>query len=165
VALYDTCFSLSGPISSATRGPGALREESPILPRQDIATTVGGPTATREVCVVGRMIRIAVIVGQFFPVSDIPEGDNPDCADRLFNFTVGITGVVAIAGRIPKDRAINIIAVIEGENIDIALGETPGTFGFRNLFPNNWLRVLPMPLTSCRIWRNVILSYTAISFT
>jgi hypothetical protein len=29
----------------------------------------------------------------------------------------------------------------------------------------NWLRVLPMPLTSCRIWSNVILSYTAISFT
>ena len=33
------------------------------------------------------------------------------------------------------------------------------------LLINNWLQVLPMPLTSCRIWRNVILSYTTISFT
>src|SRR5262245_7732162 len=38
----------SPPPPSATRGPGALREESPILPRQDIAITLGGPTATWE---------------------------------------------------------------------------------------------------------------------
>jgi hypothetical protein len=27
-----------------------------------------------------------------------------------------------------------------------------------------WLRVLQIPLTSCRIWRNLILQYAAISF-
>jgi hypothetical protein len=28
-----------------------------------------------------------------------------------------------------------------------------------------WLRVLQIPLTSCRIWRNLILPGAAISFT
>jgi hypothetical protein len=28
-----------------------------------------------------------------------------------------------------------------------------------------WLRVLQIPLTSCRIWRNLILQHAAISFT
>jgi hypothetical protein len=28
----------------------------------------------------------------------------------------------------------------------------------------NWLRVLQIPLTSCRIWRNLILQYAVISF-
>jgi hypothetical protein len=82
------------------------------------------------------MIRIAVIVGQFFPVSDISEGHQPDRAGRLCDFTVRITGMVAIACRVPKDRAINIVAVIEGKNVDIALGKAPGTFGFGNLFPD-----------------------------
>jgi hypothetical protein len=29
---------------------------------------------------------------------------------------------------------------------------------------DNWLRVLQIPLTSCRIWRNLILQYAVISF-
>jgi hypothetical protein len=29
---------------------------------------------------------------------------------------------------------------------------------------NNWLRVLQIPLTSCRIWKNLILQYAVISF-
>ena len=102
--------------------PGGLREQSPILPRQDIATAIRSSTATREVFIVCRMIRIAVIVRQLFPVRDISEGDNPERPGRLFDFTIGITGVIAKASGIPEDRAINIIAVIEGENIDIALG-------------------------------------------
>src|SRR5215813_11084233 len=28
-------------------------------------------------------------------------------------------------------------------------------------YPYNWLQVVPMPLTYCNIWSNVILSYTA----
>src|SRR5438105_4353163 len=36
--------------------------------------------------------------------------------------TIGITGVVDIAGGVPEYLAINIRAVIEGKNIDIALG-------------------------------------------
>ena len=69
-----------------------------------------------------RIIFIAVIVRQFFPVSDIPEGHNPDRPGCLFYFTIGITGVIAIAGRIPEYLAVDIVAVIEGKNIDIALG-------------------------------------------
>src|SRR2546425_1043304 len=101
--------SLLGPSFLATRSLGGLRKQSPILPRQDIATTVGSPTATREVLIVGRMIRIAVIVRQLFPVSDIAKGDQPERAGRLCDFTVRITGVVAIARRISEDCAINII--------------------------------------------------------
>src|SRR5436190_15161324 len=32
------------------------------------------------------------------------------------------------------------------------------------ILPFKWLRVLQIPLTSCRIWRNLILQYAAISF-
>jgi len=101
--------------------PGGLREQSPILPRQDIATALRGTATTREVCIVCRMIRIAVIVGQFFPVGDISEGHKPERASRLCDVTVGITGVVAVASGIPEHRAINIIAVIEDKYIDIPL--------------------------------------------
>src|SRR6266571_5641681 len=104
---------------SAMGCPPGLREQSPILPRQDIATALRGPTTTWEVFIVCRMIRIAVIEGQFFPVSDISEGDKPERASRLCDVTVGITGVVAVARGIPEHRAINIIAVIEGKYIDI----------------------------------------------
>src|SRR5215471_17195968 len=66
--------SLSGPTFLATRSPGGLRQQAPILPRQDIATTIVSATETGEVSIVGRMIRIAVIERQLFPVSDISEG-------------------------------------------------------------------------------------------
>ena len=107
-----TPASLSGPSFLATRSPGGLREQSPILPRQDIATTIVRSTATWEIFIVGRMIRIAVIVRQLFPIRDIPEGYQPDHAGGLFDFAVGITGVVAIASCIPEHFAVNIIAVI-----------------------------------------------------
>jgi hypothetical protein len=137
---------LSGMASpSATRLPGALRKQSPILPRQDVATTRVSATATGEVFIVGRMIRITVIVGQFFAVSDIAEGHQPDRAGRLGDFAVRITGAVAIACRVPEDCAINIIALIEGKNIDIALGEASRTFGFGNLLPNVGENPGPLP--------------------
>ena len=98
------------------------REQAPRLPGQDITTTIASTATTWEVFIVCRIIRIAVIVRQLFPVGDSPEGHQPERAGRLYDVTVRITGVVAIARRIPKDCAINIIAVIEGENIDIALG-------------------------------------------
>jgi hypothetical protein len=67
------------------------------------------------------MIRIAVIVRQLFPRRDIPETHKPDRAGRLGYFTIRITGMVAIARGIPEYLAINIIAVVEGKNINIAL--------------------------------------------
>ena len=79
-------------------------------------------TATGKVAISIRIILIAVIVRQFFPISDIPEGYNPDCTGGEVDSTIGITGVVDIAGGIPEYLAINIRAVIEGKNIDIPLG-------------------------------------------
>src|SRR6266446_4548894 len=115
-------IGLSGmAIPSAMGWPGGLREQSPILLSQDIATTIDGPTTTREVCIFFRIILIAVIERQFFPIGDIPEGHKPERASRLGDVTVGITGVVAVASGIPEHRAINIIAVIEGKYIDIPL--------------------------------------------
>jgi hypothetical protein len=108
-------------IPSAMGGPGGLREQSPMLPRQDIATTSVSPTATGVVLISVRIKVIAVIVRQFVAISDIPEGDDPDRASRLCDLTVGIAGVVAIASRIPEDRAINIVAVIEGKDVHITL--------------------------------------------
>jgi len=69
-----------------------------------------------------RIILVAIIVRQFFPVSDIPDGHNPERPRRLLDFTIGSTGVVDKAGRVPENLAIDIIAVIEGKNIGIALG-------------------------------------------
>jgi len=68
-----------------------------------------------------KLILIAIIVRQLFSVGDIPEGHNPERPGRLFDFTIGITGVVAIAGGVPEPLAINIVAVIEGKDVGIAL--------------------------------------------
>src|SRR5690242_11639007 len=106
---------------SAMGWPSGLREQSPILPRQDIATAMHSPATTWEVFIVCRMIRIAIIERQLFPVADISEGDQPERASRLCDVTVGITGVVAVARGIPEHRAINIIVVIERKYIDIPL--------------------------------------------
>jgi hypothetical protein len=94
------------------------------------------PTATGEVAITVRIIRIAIIVRQFFPVSDMPEGHNPDRTGGDVDVTIGITGVVDIAGGIPEYLAINIRAVIEGKNIDIALRYSLRTDIFRNLLPD-----------------------------
>ena len=106
---------------SAMGWPGGLWEQSPILPSQDIATTIGGTATTREVCIFFRIIRIAVIERQLLPIGDISEGDQPERASRLGDVTVGITGVVAVARGILEHRAINIIAVIEDKDIAIPL--------------------------------------------
>jgi hypothetical protein len=85
--------------------------------RQDRATALRSTTATREVLITGGIKIIAVIVRQLFPIGDISEGDHPERPGSLFDFTVGITGVVAIAGGIPEHLAVNIIAVIEGKDV------------------------------------------------
>jgi hypothetical protein len=76
---------------------------------------------TWEVLITVRIKIIAVIVGQLFPIGDIPEGDNPERPGSLFDFTIGSTRVVAIAGSVPEPLAINIVAVIEGKDVGIAL--------------------------------------------
>ncbi len=56
--------------------------------------------------------------------------------------------MVDIAGGVPADLAINIIAIVERKNIDVALRSSPGTFVFRNLLsdisenPSPWLDLL-----------------------
>ena len=51
------------------------------------------PTATGEVAITVQIIRIAIIVRQFFPVSDMPEGHNPDRTGGDVDVTIGSTGV------------------------------------------------------------------------
>jgi len=61
------------------------------------------------------------LTGRIQSTSDIPEGDQPERPGSLFDFTIGSTRVVAIAGRVPEPLAINIVAVIEGKDVGIAL--------------------------------------------
>ena len=120
-------------MSSAVRCQRALGEQSPILLGQNIATTLRRTTATGKVAIPGQIILIAIIAGQFLSVADRPKRYNPERSRRLFDGTIGIAGVVDIAGGVPEDLAINIVAVIEGKNIRIALGQAPGAFVFGNL--------------------------------
>ena len=50
-------------------------------------------------------------------------------------FTVGITGMVDVAGFVLEGLAVNIVALIKLENIDVAAVISPLTFFFGNLFP------------------------------
>jgi hypothetical protein len=84
---------------------------------------------------------------------------------------------------IPLFDTENVVTPVVVQGLDVGGIGTQGVFGDDKLemrmilaqlgdeafgsiaLAIKWLRVLPMPLTSCRIWRNVLLSCTAISFT
>ena len=55
----------------------------------------------------------------FYPVCQGAElaAGYRDTTRRLFDFTIWRTGVVDIAGRVPEDLAINIIALIKGKTL------------------------------------------------
>jgi hypothetical protein len=61
---------------------------------------------------------------------------------------------------LPK-RRYKVWTVLHNFDCRASDGTTPASRFFRR----KWLRVLQIPLTSCRIWRELILSSTAISFT
>ena len=80
------------------------------------------PTAI--LCATGTPILLGgkpVVVTEFFALLDISFGDNPDSAFGDQDFTVGITGMVNVAGFVLQGFAINIVAVVEFKDILIAL--------------------------------------------
>jgi hypothetical protein len=77
-----------------------------------------------------------IIVTEFFALFDVPFGNNPDGAFGDQNFAVGVTGMVDVAGFVLQSLAVNIIAVIEGKNVLIALIEALSGFFLRNPLPN-----------------------------
>ena len=79
---------------------------------------------------------IPIVIAQFLPVLDIPSGDNPDGPGRGFNDTVGGTGMIDIAGGILDKFAVDVEAVVQGKEIDIALIQADLSFLLGNLFPD-----------------------------
>src|SRR5262249_6929070 len=49
---------------------------------------------------------------------------------------VGITGMVDVARRILQRLAINVVAVIDGKNVDVAVRDSAGAFVEGNLLPD-----------------------------
>ena len=103
--------TLHYPLRSASRY-GVL----PVFLPQNIPTALLGATLT-TVLLGGK----AIIVTEFFACLNIAFGNNPDGALGNQDVTVGITGMVDIAGFVLQGLAVNIIAVIEGKNVLIAL--------------------------------------------
>jgi hypothetical protein len=65
---------------------------------------------------------IAIVVQDFLPCSDIPQGDNPDGVRRFLHFTVRVTRMIDIPGGILQGLAINRVPVREMKDISIARG-------------------------------------------
>ena len=76
------------------------------------------------------------VIAEFFAFLNIAFGNNPDGALGAQNVTVGVTGVVDVAGFVLQGFPINIIAVVEGENVLIALVEAFGGFVLGNSLPD-----------------------------
>jgi hypothetical protein len=87
-----------------------------ILQSEHIPATVLNATGAR---MWGRLSQlVAVIVGQLLPCLDIPTGDNPDGAARLLHMTIGVTGMVDVAGCVSVCLGVNVIALIQRKDID-----------------------------------------------
>src|SRR5215467_7614418 len=67
---------------------------------------------------------IAIVVREFLPCSDIPHGDNPDSVRRFLDFTVGVTRMIDIPGRILQGLAIKRVTVCQMK--DETVVKTPG---------------------------------------
>ena len=62
-----------------------------------------------------------IVIAEFFAVLNIAFGNNSDGTLGDQDFTVGVTGMVDMAGCVFEGLAIDIIAVIEDKNGLIAL--------------------------------------------
>ena len=74
------------------------------------------PTATTVL--LGRQ---PIVVAQFLTCLNIPYRHDPDGTLGDHGFAVRLAGMVDIASRILQRLPINIIALIEGKNVGIAL--------------------------------------------
>ena len=88
----------------------------PILLSQNIPTAIF--CATLPTVLLGSK---PIIITEFFAFLNIAFGHNPDGALGAQDVTVGVTGMVDIAGFVLEGLAVNIIAVVEGKNVLIAL--------------------------------------------
>ena len=83
---------------------------------KDIPTAVVCPACT-PVLLAGE----AIVVAEFLSCFDVPFGHNPDRAFGYHDFTVGVTGMIDVAGFVLEGLAVNIVMVVEFEDILIAL--------------------------------------------
>ena len=88
----------------------------PICLSQNIPTAI--LCATRTPILLGSK---PVIVAEFFTFLNIALGNNPDGTFGDQDVTVGVTGVIDIAGFVLQGFPIDIIMVVEGKNVLIAL--------------------------------------------
>jgi len=88
----------------------------PIRLRQNRPTAVF--CATRTPILLGGK---PIVITEFLTFLNITFGNNPDGTFSNEDVTVGVAGMVDIAGFILQSLAINIIAVIEFKDILIAL--------------------------------------------
>jgi hypothetical protein len=110
----------------------------PVLLPQNIPTTIF--CATRTPILFGRK---PIVITEFFASLNIALSDNPDGAFGDQDFTVGVTGVVDIAGFVLQRFAIDIVAMIKFHNIWIVLRQAISGFFLGNSLPN----VLDYPRT------------------
>ena len=103
----------------------------PIRLSQNIATAVF--CATRTPILLGGK---PVVIAEFLAVLNITFGNNPYGTFSYDDVTVGVTGVVDIAGFVLQGLAINIIAVIAFKNVLIPLREAFGGFCLGNSLTN-----------------------------
>ena len=88
----------------------------PILLSQNIPTAIFCATLT-TVLLGGK----SIVIAEFFAFLNIAFGNNPDGAFGDQDVTVGITGMVDIAGFVLQGFAIDIVAIIEFKTVLIAL--------------------------------------------
>jgi hypothetical protein len=65
---------------------------------------------------------IAIVVRQFFPCRDLPQGDNPDGVRRFLDCTVRVTRMIDIPCGIFQCLTINRVPVREMKDVGIASG-------------------------------------------
>jgi hypothetical protein len=65
---------------------------------------------------------VLIVVGEFLPCRDIPDGYNPDGIPKLFRVAVWGTRVINIACCVLGRTPINGIPLIQAKDIDVAYG-------------------------------------------
>jgi hypothetical protein len=115
------------------RGPveKTVRLGVPVLLPQDIPTAIF--CATLTMVLLGSK---SIVITEFFALGDVPFGNNPDGAFGDQDFTVGLTGMVDIAGFVFQGFAVDIVAMIACNNVLIALIKAFGGFFLGNSLPN-----------------------------
>src|SRR4030095_7973890 len=89
----------------------------PIRLIHDIPATILSPAPTRTPPIPLQFV--SVVVGKFFPLLNVPQGDNPDVASNHVGCTVRVAGVVDIPGKVFRGITVDGIVSIEEKHVDI----------------------------------------------